>query len=63
MIDSKPYLCRHCKNHLGESSDKVLSLDVVKISQPVKMQCGKCGQKLTWRPAVKQMVPVPVYPV
>lgn len=62
MIDSKPYLCRHCKNPLALSSDKVLSVGLVKILQPVKFKCGHCGRLMTWRP-VKQMVPVPVYPV
>lgn len=54
MERETPYQCRHCKQPLGYSSDKSLSLNVVKITQPVKMQCGKCGRQVTWRPAVKE---------
>lgn len=63
MTNTTPYVCRHCKNPLGVSSGKVLSVGLVKIIQPVKLKCGKCGRQVTWRPAVKESMPTPVYAV
>lgn len=63
-MDSKPYLCRHCKNPLASSSDKVLSVGLVRITQPVKFKCGHCGRQMAWRPqVVKESMPTPVYAV
>lgn len=58
---AKPYFCRHCQNPLALSSDKVLSVGLVKISQPVKFRCGHCDRPQTWRPqVVKESIPTPV---
>lgn len=50
-----PYLCRHCKNPLGVASDKSLVVGVVRIVQPVRLECGHCGQKTTWRPELTKI--------
>lgn len=66
MINAKPYICRHCKNPLGLTSNKTLSIGLVKINQAVKLHCGHCGRSMTWRPVTviaKEMVPVAAYPV
>lgn len=61
------YQCRHCKEPLGVSSGKVLSVGSIKIIEASLLKCAACGRKISWRPRGKETteepMPTPVYAV
>lgn len=56
MIDSKPYLCRHCKTILGRSTESVLIVGMARFKLVITFECGRCGQEMTWRPGRRKTI-------
>lgn len=55
-MDAKPYPCRHCKTILGRSTESVLMVGMAKFKFVLTLQCGRCGQEMTWRPGKRKTV-------
>ena len=56
IMDSKPYLCRHCKTILGRSTESVLFVGMARFRFVITLQCGRCGEEMTWRPGRRKTI-------